>query len=274
MTLKITESNYLNELMSSERFLNSSLLDKIDFLNRARASKKFWSYGLNWVTKIIDDQPTRSVRYPNIRWKDKTCSNILLYKDVTTSEYMIQYPTDTEVAINNSDGPVVGFDPNGKYRVSRSITRFLEYNSSSPRYSPYAMNTSEHTKFLRYLKSVYENSWLNLKREKVAELKKLINSETINEYYDSRKAIKTVAIMKLAQASSNLFSSVESYRHSIQNIATAAEAEQLFSQLEKSFFAFRTEHYRTRWSDMEIKKRLPGGKILENAAKKKSEESD
>lgn len=258
MTFNITESLYLNELMTSERYINSSLLDKIDFLNRARSSKRFWSYGINWFSKIIEDQPSKKIAFQGLIWKGKTCADILLYKD-TRGEYMIQYPTNTELSSpDNTDGPVLVFEPEGKTIVNRHLSRFNEHGQSSHRSNMY--QNTEHNKFLRYLKSVYEWGWLELKRTKVDELKKSIDKTSVEEYRAARRANRTVAVMKLGQISANLFAAVETYRKSIPNISSGKEAEQLLSQIEKAFYSLRSEQARIRWIDIEHKKRLPGGK--------------
>lgn len=258
MTFKLTESVYLNELMTSERYVNSSLLDKIDFLNRARSSKRFWSYGINWISKIVDDQPSKRIEFEGLLWKGRDCPNIVLFRD-TRGEYMIQYSTDTVLSSpDNTDGPVLIFEPGGKTIVSRNLARFNEHGQSSHRLNHFQNN--EHNKFLRYLKSVYEFGWLELKRTKVAELKKSIDKVSVEEYRAARRANRTVAVMKLGQASANLFAAVETYRKSIENISSGKEAEQLLNQIQKAFYNLRLEQCRTRWNDIEHKKRLPGGK--------------
>lgn len=260
MAIRLTESIYLNELMASERYLNSSLLDKIDFLNRARASKKFWTYRNDWVSKIIDDQPSKRIEYHGLTWRGKDSPSIVLFKNLSTGENCIQYTTDADLPENdNIDGPILTFEPGGKNIINRSIARFAEHGSVSTRYG-YALNQSDHTKFLRYIKSIYEWDWLSLKRQKVAELKKQIDKSSVEEYRAARKANKTVAVMKLAQASSNLFSAVQSYINSIEDVQSGSEADKLLTEIDRTFYALRLEHSRTRWNDIEIKKRLPGGK--------------
>lgn len=269
MTFKLTESVYLNELMTSERYVNSSLLDKIDFLNRARSSRRFWSYGPKWISKIIDDQPSKKVVYQGLVWKGRECPDIIIYND-SRGENMIQYPTDTELSSpDNTDGPVLVFEPGGKTIVTRSITRFNEHGTLSGRVNPY--QGTEHNKFLRYLKSIYEWGWLELKRTKVAELKNQIDNSSIDEYRATRKVNRTLAIMKLAGASADLFSSVETYRKSIENVASEKEADHLFSKIEQAFNKLRVDHCCTRWYDIDIKKRLPGGKKALLALEKSKE---
>ena len=269
MAFKLTESVYLNELMTSERYVNSSLLDKIDFLNRARSSKRFWSYGVNWISKIIEDQPSKRVIFEGLIWKGKNCSSIILYKD-SRGENMIQYSTDAELTSpDNTDGPVFTFEPGGKTIISRSLVRFNEYGQSAHRFNQY--QNTEHNKFLRYLKSVYEFGWLELKRTKVTELKKSIDKVSVEEYRAARKANRTVAVMKLAQASASLFASVETYRKSIQDISSGKEAEQLLNQIERAFYNLRLEQHHTRWNDIEHKKRLPGGKKAIQASEESKE---
>jgi len=269
MAFNLTESVYLNELMTSERYVNSSLLDKIDFLNRARSSRRFWSYGPKWISKIIDDQPSKKVVYQGLVWKGRECPDIIIYND-SRGENMIQYPTDTELSSpDNTDGPVLVFEPGGKTIVTRSITRFNEHGTLSGRVNPY--QGTEHNKFLRYLKSVYEWGWLELKRTKVAELKNQIDNSSIDEYRATRKVNRTLAIMKLAGASADLFSSVETYRKSIENVASEKEADHLFSKIEQAFAKLRVDHCCTRWYDIDIKKRLPGGKKALLALEKSKE---
>ncbi len=262
MTFKINESLYLNDLLNTERFINSSLLEKIDFLNRSRSSRKFWSYNINGILKIIEDQPTKKITFIGLIWQGKECHDISLFKS-HNGDYMIEYHTNTEIF--DSYISVPNFEPGGRYKTTINISKFIENGSK------FHSQTNEHIKLLRYLKSIYEFAWLNLKREKVAELKKQIDKSSANEYIASRNAKKTVAIMKLMQETLNISNTVETYNNSIKIANSTAEADKYFKNIEQAFHKLRSEHYRINWNDIEIKERLPGGKLALKA--KESSES-
>jgi hypothetical protein len=122
-------------------------------------------------------------------------------------------------------------------------------------------------KLLKILKQQYANAWLKLKHRKVAELKKSLDVDSINDYVAARKAEKTQAIMDIAMAISSLTAKLETFRNRIGNISSAMEAKKLFSEAENTFYTLRNVHNRNlrRLND---KTRIPGGaktkKVIEN----------
>lgn len=256
MVLKITESYFLSEILSSEKYLNSSLIGKIDLLNHVRTSRAWFGWGHNTIKKVIEDQPSKKIQYKNLNWKTYKSLDVTLYRD-TSGNYIIEYPinqSDSAFADrDNLSGPLFSIGTDGGGTVKRTIEKFCSYPTTG-------YHSTENTKFIRYLRSIYNESWLDLKRKVVADLKKSIDNDSIAEYLDSKKADRTVAIMKMAKSINNLLSSVEAYKQSIPNVLNEKEADNLLKTVERYFYTLRLDHNRINWNSINPKKKIPGGK--------------
>jgi len=256
MALKINESIFLNEILASEKYQNSSLIGRIDILNHVRTSRAFYGWGHVFIKKIIEDAPSKRIDFLNLHWKQHSSLDISLFKD-TLGNYIIEYPTESG-SVTDPENISGACSPlgSGPLRICRKIENFSNFTNRG-------FQNNENLKFFRYLRAMYNEAWLELKRNVVKELKKSVDRNSITEYYDAKKADKTVAIMAMAKSINSLLNSIEGYRDSMAG-ASAESAHNAFTAIEKNFFTFRAEHNRIDWNALHPRKRIPGGKkVLE-----------
>ena len=259
----IERSKTLDELINSSKFSNKTTLEKIDTLNKFRY-KNYYSYNSYGFNNLIEDQYCQNIAFNHVFDESGIPAKPLyFFKDNITHQYMVKYAVDAANSelLTDIQKPAIPYSPHGNNYAIRPIEIWLRADANR-------WNCNErHMKLLKILKQQYANAWLELKRRKVAELKRSLDVDSINDYVAARKAEKTQAIMDIAMAISSLTAKLETFRNRIGNISSAMEANKLFSEAENTFYTLRNVHNRNlrRLND---KTRIPGGaktkKVIEN----------
>lgn len=264
----INSSNLLNDICSRDSFKEKTTLDQIEFLNRYRARTKFWLYSNTLLDAIVRDQPNQSLTYDNVVFNGQQHKTIYFRFEI--SKLVIRYPVDMslinkESYLNDLGGTIIPLQPRGNAYAERYAESFLRWDTKNS----WSLN-EQHSKFFKLLRNIYLDAWLELKRQKVQELKGSLNSESVNEFIAARRAEKTQAIMDIAMHIANLTAKLETYRSRIGNVHTVHEAEKMYSEVEKAIQGLQYTQERNK-KRLNTATKIPGGKKVKSLTEKKEE---
>lgn len=262
MSFEIQHSLYLNQFVSQLNISQKTILEKIDQLNKLRPTRKFRGYGRTIVDYIIEDQPNREIDFCNFTFQNETSKPIKLFYSQDLLDYAIEYPTDKNTV---SLGHCPNYVPRGNIQVSVAIKAF----SASGVSNSWGHN-ERNVSILRALREQYSQAWLRLKRRVIVDLKKQLDSESVDEFFAVKKAAKTQAVMNIAITAGSLMSKIENYRANIGNVQNVVDANVLFNEVELLMGKLRYTHM-VNVRALNNNPRIPGGKSVKNLKKSTDE---
>lgn len=228
---KVQRSIFLDEVLNRLRAKNLNDLQLIEQLNKIRLKSHFYGYGTSTVNRIVADSPDNRLAFDNVLWGGKQSKRICLFKH--ENSFMISYPSCS--ASSGALGAI--YDPDGVYTVTTSVREFWDIRQAADRYHC-------HAKLLDMLKNIYLSGLLTLKRRFVADIKKNLNKDVVNEFVQLKRVDKTQSIMNISIATGTLLSKIENYQKNIAHVESAAEAQALYNEVEKSMFKLKLIHDR------------------------------